>query len=308
MTTQRVLRTLITGAGSGLGLETALQIAAKGHHVYVAGRNVNAINAAVDQIKNNGGSAEAVLVDLGDLASVRSAARELVERNEALDVLINNAAVLPPARRALTKDGFELAFGTGYLGHFALSGLLLPALLKSSSPRVVSVSSIAHTGGIIDFDDLQWEKRYHLTSQVYATVKLANLMFAVELDRRSNGKLTSVAAHPGISRTKLANVWMSSEEKEQRTSILQKLEAFFNNISITGLGTPPAVGAEALIMAALDENIEGGGYYGPTGFQQMRGKPGKVKPARKAVDPAMCKRLFDVSEELTGVSFDQLKR
>ena len=181
MSTRRIL---VTGAASGIGLETSLQLAARGDHVILADRNVTGGEAALRRIVAAGGSGEFRQLDLADLAGVRQFAGDELARNRPLDVLINNAGLLPPASRATTRDGFELEFGVAYLGHFALTGLLLPALERSDSPRVVSVASIAHASGRIQLDDLQHERNYR-AFRVYGATKLACLMFAFELDRRA---------------------------------------------------------------------------------------------------------------------------
>jgi NAD(P)-dependent dehydrogenase (short-subunit alcohol dehydrogenase family) len=297
-------RVLVTGAASGIGLEAALQLAARGDHVIVADRNVAGGEAVVRRIVAAGGSAELRELDLADLGRVRDfAAREVVE-GRALDVLVNNAGLLPPLVRATTKDGFELKLGVAHLGHFALTGLLLPALGRSERPRVVSVSSLAHATGRIEFDDLQCQRKYTSTI-AYAQAKLACLMFALELHRRASAarsKLVSVAAHPGISKTPIAAGW----EREDRRKLYDRFELFGYRMFMRLLGQSAAEGAEPLVFAASDPSVTSGGYYGPTGFRQTGGAPGPVEPSKKALDADVAKRLWDVSEQLTNVRFESL--
>jgi NAD(P)-dependent dehydrogenase (short-subunit alcohol dehydrogenase family) len=301
MTARRVL---VTGAASGIGLETALQLAARGDHVIVADRNVAGGDAVVRRIAEAGGSAELRELDLGDLALIRGFAKEELGREAPLDVLVNNAGLLPPLVRATTKDGFELELGVAHLGHYALTGLLLPALRRSAQPRVVSVSSLAHATGVLDLDDLQLERRYS-SAFAYGCAKLACLMFALELDRRAKAAgspLVSVAAHPGISKTPIAAGW----EQEDRRKLRDRFELFGYRLSMLLFGQTAAEGARSLVFAATDPGVTGGGYYGPTGFGQMGGAPGPVKPNRRALDADVAARLWEASERLTGVRFESL--
>lgn len=295
-------RVLVTGAASGIGLETALQLAGRGDHVVVADRDVVGGEAAVRRIAEAGGSGEFRELDLGDLSAIRRFTREELARGGPLDVLIDNAGILPPMERATTKDGFELEFGVAYLGHFALTGLLLPALSRSGRPRVVSVASIAHASGRIDLEDLQHERGYS-SSGVYSDTKLACLMFAFELDRRARAAgsgLISVAAHPGISRTPIAAGW----EREDRRRLWDRLERIGYRLSMRFFSQTAAEGARSLVYAATEPGVEGGGYYGPTGLGQMGGPPGPVSPSRRAVDPHVAAKLWEASERLTGVRYE----
>jgi NAD(P)-dependent dehydrogenase (short-subunit alcohol dehydrogenase family) len=299
-----VSRVLVTGAASGIGLETALQLAARGDHVIVADRNVAGGEAVVRRIAEAGGSAECRELDLADLSRIREFAKDELGRDRPLDVLVNNAGLLPPLVRATTKDGFELELGVAHLGHFALTGLLLPALRRSAAPRVVSVSSLAHATGVLDLDDLQLERRYN-SSLAYGTTKLACLMFALELDRRAKAArspLISVAAHPGISKTPIAAGW----EQEDRRKLRDRFEVVGYRLSMLLFGQTAAEGARSLVFAATERAVTGGGYYGPTGFGQMGGAPGSVKPSRRALDADVAARLWEASERLTSVRFDSL--
>ena len=297
-----VTTALVTGGASGIGLETSLQLARLGHHVIVADRNVAGGEAAVGRIVETGGSAEFRELDLADLARIREFASDELARDRPLHVLINNAGLLPPMVRATTRDGFELEFGVAHLGHFALTGLMLPALARSSQARVVSVSSIAHRNGRIDLDDLQLERGYSASS-AYSGTKLACLMFALELHRRATAAgcaLISVAAHPGISKTPIAAGW----EREDRRKLWDRAELFGYRASIRLFGQTAAEGARSLVFAATEPQVIGGGYYGPTGFLQMGGPPGPVAPRRSALDPVVAARLWEASERLTGVRYE----
>jgi NAD(P)-dependent dehydrogenase (short-subunit alcohol dehydrogenase family) len=249
-----------------------------------------------------GGRAELRELDLADLSRIRAFARDERARGEALDVLVANAGLLPPMVRATTRDGFELEFGVAYLGHFALTGLLLPALLRSPRPRVVSVASIAHASGRIDLDDLQLERGY-LASRAYGNTKLACLMFAFELHRRATAAglgLVSVAAHPGISKTPIAAGW----EREGRRRLRDRAELWGYRLSMRLFGQTAEQGARSLVFAARDPRVTGGGYYGPTGFGQMGGPPGPVEPSPRARDEDVAARLWEASERLTGVRYE----
>jgi NAD(P)-dependent dehydrogenase (short-subunit alcohol dehydrogenase family) len=292
---------LVTGAASGIGLETALQLAALGDHVIVADRNAAGCEAVARRIAEAGGSAECRELDLADLSRIREFAKDELGRDRPLDVLVNNAGLLPPLVRATTKDGFELELGIAHLGHFALTGLLLPALRRSAAPRVVSVSSLAHATGVLDLDDLQLERRYN-SSLAYGCAKLACLMFALELDRRAKAAgspLLSVAAHPGISKTPIAAGW----EQEDRRKLRDRFELLGYRLSMLLFGQTAAEGARSLVFAATEPSVIGGGYYGPTGFGQMGGAPGLAQPSRRALDVDVAARLWDASERLTDVRF-----
>jgi NAD(P)-dependent dehydrogenase (short-subunit alcohol dehydrogenase family) len=298
----RSRRILVTGAASGIGLETSLQLAARGDHVVLADRNVAGGETALRRVFEAGGSGEFRELDLAELARVRAFAQEELARDRALDVLINNAGLLPPMQRATTRDGFELEFGIVHLGHFALTGLLLPALERSRQPRVVSVSSIAHAQARIDLDDLQHERSYR-SSSAYGSAKLACLLFALELDRRAKAagsKLTSVAAHPGISRTPIAAGW----DREDRRGWRDRFDRIGYHVSMRLFGQTAAEGAASLVYAATEPGVTGGGYYGPTGIGQMGGRAGPVRPSPRALDASLAARLWEASERLTGVRYD----
>jgi NAD(P)-dependent dehydrogenase (short-subunit alcohol dehydrogenase family) len=302
--TQLAPRAFITGGASGIGREAAILIARAGSHIIVADRDAVGGAATVHRIVESGGSAEFCELDLGDLSRIRQVVDDEVKRGYTLDVLINNAGLLPPMKRSVTRDGFELEFGIAHLGHFALTGLLLPALLRSKSPRVVSVSSIAHAGGRIDFEDLQLERNY-TSSRAYSSTKLACLMFALELQRRSQSvgsPLISVAAHPGVSTTPIASGW----KREDRRKLRDRFELFAYSALTRMFGQTAEQGASSLLYAAYAPDVVGGGFYGPTGFKQMNGAPGAVKPAAHALDADVAARLWTESERLTGIRFEAL--
>jgi NAD(P)-dependent dehydrogenase (short-subunit alcohol dehydrogenase family) len=287
---------LVTGANSGIGLHTAHDLVRHGAEVTLAVRTLEKGERAAEQIRKDltgtAGTVRTARLDLGSLDSVR----ELAEGWQGpLDLLVNNAGVMTPPRYQQTADGFELQFGTNHLGHFALTGQLLPALLASRAPRVVTVSSLAHHSGRADVCDGNPRQGYR-ADRAYGNSKLANVLFAAELQRRaahSAAGLTSVAAHPGVSATNL----VASEQ---------------------GLGSLPGVRLVApLLTRLLFQSAEAGAlpvlyaatladpppYSGPQGFRENRGRPGPARLQRLASDEDLAARLWEVSEERTGVTF-----
>lgn len=233
-------------------------------------------------------------LDLADIHSVRAFGTRLRAERDSLDLLVNNAAVMTPRIRQVTADGFELQFGTNHLGHFALTAELLPLLRKGVQPRVVTVSSVAARSGAIAFDNLQAERRYEPMS-IYSQSKLANLMFAFELQRRSRAfgwGITSVAAHPGVSRTDL----IPNGAGRMSLPGLARTALWF-------LFQPAAQGALPTLFAATSPDIVPGGYYGPDKFGETRGSPSVARVPPQADDDAVASRLWDVSARLTGASF-----
>ena len=290
---------LITGANSGIGLEAARMLAANGAHVVLACRSRPKAEAARKAILADTASGEVSLVDLdlSSLASTATAAAEVRSRFERLDLLVNNAGVMAtPYER--TVDGFELQFATNHLGHAALTAHLLPALLATEGSRVVSISSLAHRMGRIDFDDLQSERGYK-PWRAYGQSKLANLLFTFELQRRldaAGAGTIAVAAHPGISETNLVN---------STGGIGGRLMTLTSSLTKVFLQSAHA-GALPMVRAAADASVRGGEYYGPSGFMEQRGAPILVKANATANDAAVAQRLWDVSVELTGVPFTAL--
>lgn len=283
---------IVTGANSGLGWVVALELARHGAQVVLACRSVERGEAAAAEILAvAGGTAPRVhQLDLGSLASVRRFADELSDR--PVDLLVNNAGVMMTPRRT-TSDGFELQLGTNHLGHFALTGLLLDALERSESARIVTLSSNEHKAGRIDFDDLQQEHGYTPRGS-YRRSKLANAVFAIELDRRlraARSPVISVFAHPGYSATNL--------QSSGPTGAAKAVMAITNRV----LAQSPERGALPTLYAATAPGVEGGDYYGPDGFGEMRGFPKRVEAISNARDPEVGSRLWQASEELTGVRY-----
>jgi len=286
---------VITGTG-GLGYEDALALARAGGEVILAGRNPKKGADAVARIRAAVPRANVAFepLDLASLASVAEFSARLRSRRTSLDLLVNNAGVMVPPRRELTEDGFELQFGTNYLGHFALTAHLLPLLRKGRNARVVSLSSVAARRGAIDFDDLQAERGYK-PMPVYAQSKLACLMFAFELQRRSAAGrwgITSIAAHPGVSRTDLLH------NGPGRSSASGRLRS-----ALWFLFQPSAQGALPTLYAATSPEAKAGAYYGPHAMGETRGYPVLSKVPPRAMETAVAARLWEVSEQLAGVSF-----
>ena len=300
-------RALITGANSGIGYYTALELARKGAHVLLGCRDKTRGEAALARLRSEvlEASAEVVVLDLASLASVRAFAEAELALDLPLDLLINNAGVMAPKKRLETADGFELQFGTNVLGHFALTMLMMPALARavqspSQRPRVVTIASIAHKDGRLNFDDLQSTKKYSPMG-AYRQSKLADLMFAFELRRRL-GKagppawgVMSLAAHPGVANTNLFQVGkFSPVEKAVRWVVGGAIGALLNS---------EAQGAVPTLFAATASEVADGGYYGPQGFNEMRGGDvGVAKVAPQALDEAAAARLWSECEQLTGTS------
>ncbi|SHF46137.1 oxidoreductase [Streptoalloteichus hindustanus] len=286
---------LVTGANSGLGLETAARLAEHGALVLMACRSPERGRAALERVGRHG-DAELVTLDLADLASVRRAADEVRDRTDGvLDLLVNNAGVMATPRR-VTADGHELQFGTNHLGHAALTWLLGPALAAAAAPRVVTVSSLAHRLGGLDVTDPDFQRRPYLSPRAYGQSKLANLLFALELDRRARAAglpLLSVAAHPGISDTELA----PNMARSRRSSVVAASGRVVNRL----FSQTADQGALPQLYAATAPDVRGGEYYGPDGFAEFRGAPTRVRPSRAARDAALAARLWTRTAELTGV-------
>jgi NAD(P)-dependent dehydrogenase (short-subunit alcohol dehydrogenase family) len=284
---------VITGANTGLGYETAAALAEHGAHVVLAVRNLDKGKDAVARITANATQGDVALqeLDLTSLESVRAAAEQLRATHDRIDLLINNAGVMYTPK-STTKDGFELQFGTNHLGHFAFTGLLLDRLRPAHGSRIVTVSSVGHRIlADIHFDDLQWERRYNRVA-AYGQAKLANLLFTYELQRRlaSHGTTIAAAAHPGMSDTELM--------RNMPAALLSAFERIAPLIA-----QKPAMGALPTLRAATDPAVIGGQYYGPDGLGQTRGYPKVVGSSKKSHDTDLQRRLWAVSEELTGVVY-----
>ena len=279
---------VITGANTGLGYETAVALAAKGANVVLAVRNTDKGKAAADLIARRTPGARVAVqeLDLTSLESIRTAADQLRAEHDTIDLLINNAGVMMTPK-STTQDGFELQFGTNHLGHFAFTGLLLDRVLAARGSRVVTVSSVGHrfARNGIHFDDLQSEREYSRVG-AYGQAKLANLMFTYELQRRLQGTDTiATAAHPGGSR---------SELMRNLPRVLVVIEPLFQGADMGALPT---------LRAATDPGVIGGQYFGPDGFGEQRGYPVVVASSRVSHDTDAQRRLWTVSEQLTGVTF-----
>jgi NAD(P)-dependent dehydrogenase (short-subunit alcohol dehydrogenase family) len=280
---------VVTGATSGIGLHTARELARAGAEVVLAVRDVE----RGERVRAEVGGAAVVRLDLTVQASVRAAAEELLARWPRIDLLVNNAGIMAPPRR-LTPDGFELQMATNHFGPFALTGLLLDAIHDA---RVVTVSSGAHRGGKIPFDDLHAEHGYHRW-RVYSNSKLANLLFTFELGRRAARAglgLTSVAAHPGIARTNLQASGPGMDGNRLRQAVI-----------VGGtyvIGQSDAKGALPSLYAATMPDLPSGTYVGPSGPLEGRGAPKLVSASKAAHDATDARRLWEVSEQLTGVSY-----
>jgi NAD(P)-dependent dehydrogenase (short-subunit alcohol dehydrogenase family) len=287
----------VTGANSGIGFCAALELARAGAEVIVPARTEAKARGAVERIRAEvpGAKVVAESLDLADLASVRAFAARVGEA--PLDLLVNNAGVMAIPKRELTVDGFERQFATNFLGPFALTALLMTALLKGKSPRVVTVASTAANFGKIEFDNLQSERKYVPMGGAYGQSKLADLIFALELQRRASAaglKLTSTAAHPGYAITNL--------QAGDHGFVMDTMMALLKPI----LSQDAAHGALPTLYAAVAPGAEPGGYYGPDGFQEMKGYPVAAKVPERAKDVAVAKRLWSEAERLTGVSFGSL--
>jgi NAD(P)-dependent dehydrogenase (short-subunit alcohol dehydrogenase family) len=289
---QRGRVVVITGANTGLGYETAAALAEHGAHVVLAVRNLDKGKDAAARIAAQSPHADVELqeLDLTSLASIRSAAEQLRSAHDRIDLLINNAGVMWTPK-STTSDGFELQFGTNHLGHFAFTGLLLDRLLPVAGSRVVTVSSVGHRiRAGIHFDDLQWERSYSRVG-AYGQAKLANLLFTYELQRRlaPQGTTIATAAHPGGSRSELTR-----NLPPLLTAVSAVLMPLFQGADM---------GALPSLRAATDPGVLGGQYYGPDGFAEQRGYPKVVSSSDKSHDVDVQRRLWAVSEELTGVVY-----
>jgi NAD(P)-dependent dehydrogenase (short-subunit alcohol dehydrogenase family) len=288
---------VVTGSNTGIGYHTAAVLAYCGAHVVLAVRNLEKGNTALSRIVAASPRADVTLqaLDLSSLDSVHTAADALRSAYPRIDVLINNAGVMWTPKQ-VTKDGFEMQFGTNHLGHFALTGLLLDHLLPVRGSRVVTVSSMGHRlRASIHFDDLQWERRYDRVA-AYGQSKLANLLFTYELQRRLSARpgakksTIAVAAHPGGSNTELTR---------NLPAIIRPAANLLGPI----LFQSSQMGALPTLRAATDPAVQGGQYYGPDGFAEQRGHPKLVNSSAQSHDEDLQRRLWTVSEELTGVTF-----
>jgi len=298
-------RFVITGANSGIGYHAALKLARKDADLVLACRDRSRGEAALARLREEapGVRAELAVLDLASLTSVRNFAAEELARDRPLHVLINNAGVMAVPRRTETADGFEMQFGTNVLGHFALTGLLMPALERTAAispehPRVVTIASIAHKRAHLNLGDLQSLKAY-FPMGAYQQSKLANLMLAFELSRRlraASSPVVSIAAHPGVAATALFKRGGGSITAKALNSMISHTIGIFLNTD--------AEGALPTLYAATSPEAEDGGYYGPQGFQEMRGDTvGRAMVATQARGEAAARLLWEICEDLTGVRY-----
>ncbi|HZM41766.1 MAG TPA: oxidoreductase [Acidimicrobiales bacterium] len=294
---------LVTGANSGLGLRAAQALAAHGARVLLGCRNPERAEAARAEVAAvaTGPEPQVVPLDLADLAAVRVAAERVAAGVDRLDLLLNNAGLMgPPLGR--TADGFEMQFGVNHLGHFALTGLLLPTLLAAPAPRVVTTSSNLHHRGKLRWDDPNYEAGRYSRWAAYAQSKLANLLFVSELGRRAAGAgtdLVSAAGHPGYAATHLGQ----NSAAQLGNPVLTRIAGLALAIGDHTLAQSDAAGALPLLYAATAPGVASGDYYGPGGLFEMRGAPVKVRVAPAAADAGSGHLLWELSERLTSVSY-----
>jgi NAD(P)-dependent dehydrogenase (short-subunit alcohol dehydrogenase family) len=291
---------VVTGANGGLGYVTSRELARRGARVVLCSRDEVRGREAVARLIAEVPHADLELrsLDMADLSSIRSFADGIQASYPAVDLLINNAGVMAIPRRE-TADGFEMQFGTNHLGHFALTGLLLPLLLQQPGARVVTVSSNAHKPGKLDFDDIMHERSYRRW-RVYSDSKLANLLFAFELQRRLSAidaPLISVAAHPGTAATNLVRPGSQGNPVKQIVMTL----------GVRVVGQSEAQGALPQLYAATAPEVRGGEYFGPSGIAENRGHPKRVDSNAASKDTDAAARLWALSEDLTGVTYDMLR-
>jgi NAD(P)-dependent dehydrogenase (short-subunit alcohol dehydrogenase family) len=288
---------IVTGANSGIGYHTGLELARAGATVIMACRNAQKAEAAKAKILAAVLQAklEVAIVDMANLDSIRAFADAFVATDRKLDMLINNAGVMGMPQRTPTAQGFEAQFGINHLGHFALTGELMPALLKTPGSRVVTVASIAHKSGRMRFEDPNWERAYD-PRKAYQQSKLANILFGLELDRRlkrANADVASIVAHPGVAMTSIVNNGMGVNLK---TKII-------NGLILPLLAQSEARGAWPTLYAATSPEAQSGHYYGPDGIAEIKGTPVEVKPKPQALDPVAAARLWHISEQMTAVEY-----
>jgi len=279
---------IVTGSNSGIGFETARVLAGRGATVVMACRNLEKASPKAGEIRaaQPGADVEVMQLDLSDLESVQRFVGAFRAKHARLDLLINNAGIMVPPY-GKTSQGFETQFGVNHLGHYALTGSLLDLVTGTPGSRIVTVSSLAHYMGRIDFADLNWEKGYRAQA-AYGQSKIANLLFTYELQRRlaaADRDTLAVAAHPGWTETNL-------QEHAKGVKFLNRF-----------LAQEPLMGALPTLFAATEPGVHGADYFGPSGFMEMNGPPKKVRSNKRSHDKNVAERLWNVSEEMTGVRF-----
>ena len=287
---------VITGSTEGIGFEDAKALTSAGWTVIMLGRNSQKGKESISKIKNTNPKAKISFekLDLADLTSIREFSKKMLKKEQAINLLINNAGVMTPPKRLETKDGFELQFGTNYLGHFALTAQLLPLLRQTEDARVITLSSVAAREGKINFDDLQSKTPYK-PMVAYGQSKLAELMFALELQRQSDKHswwISSMAAHPGVSRT---NLLITGAGQWSTAGMMRTFLPF--------LFQPQAQGALPTLYAATSPEAKGGLYYGPNKMSETRGFPTLAKIPAQAKDVEASLKLWEVSQKLVKVKF-----
>lgn len=292
--------TIVTGANSGTGYEVSKALAFKGAQVVMACRNIEKGESAANMIREEFPECllKVMSLDLADLSSIASFSKDFLENYKLLHILFNNAGIMQTPKLQ-TQDGFELQFGTNHLGHFALTGQLLSSLLKTEGSRIVTVSSMVHTGGEIKFDDLMQDKKYNRSS-AYSQSKLANILFVNYLQKlfEKNGHtgVISVGAHPGYSATNLQSTGPGLKGG--------KFWLWIYKITNSLFAQSAAMGALPLLYAATAKDVTGGSYYGPRGFGGARGYPKKVDSSEDSIDMDIAEKLWDISSNLTKIEYD----
>jgi NAD(P)-dependent dehydrogenase (short-subunit alcohol dehydrogenase family) len=295
---------IVTGSTSGVGFLIAKALADAGARVVVAARDADKGARAVAQIRAASPDSQASfeLLDLGSLASITAFVRRIAEQTNSIDLLVNNAGLMMIPRRLATEDGFERQFGTNHLGHFALTALLWPMLRTSAAARVVTVSSLAHRAGRLNFGDINSVREYSAI-RAYAQSKLANLVFAIELQRRIQAAelpAVSIAAHPGIARTNL----FSTGQKTASANWWRSVRTGIGELIFRMIGSSAEQGHLPLVYAAVSPDAEGGGYYGPNAWGETRGWPSPARISRRALNLQDATHLWSLSEQLVGLRFE----
>jgi len=296
-------RILVTGGASGIGFEAARALVEHGAELIIADRNEQGGKAAQARIRQTaaGAKVEYRMLDLSSQKAVKDFAAAVIAEGKPLDILINNAGIQPISERRVSADGFELTFGIGHLGHFTLTAMLFPLLKASPSARIVTVASLVHARGTFNWEDLQMERGYS-SQRPYNQTKLANLLFARELQQRLDAaglKIKSIAVHPGVAQTSIG----ANRKQLGKFGFGDHVITAILSFVLPYLGQPAAAGALPTMYAASAPDAAGGGFYGPTGAGEMKGPPGPAKIGGLGRDMDAAKKLWAVTEELTGVKF-----
>eukprot|EP00835_Amoeboradix_gromovi_P004272 NODE_323_length_10965_cov_0.441561.p4 type:complete len:316 gc:universal NODE_323_length_10965_cov_0.441561:4494-5441(+) len=292
---------VVTGANSGIGYQTALELARKEATVWMGCRDEKRAETAIALLKLSVPNADIIFgkLDLSDLSSIKEFAKLVSAKSSKIDILINNAGIMALPERTLTKDGFEMQMGTNHMGHYALTGLLMPLILKSDKARIVNVSSSAQQfGAKYDFDNFDYSKGGYGAWRAYGNSKLANMLFSLSLQQKIESEKLNIivtSCHPGYTATNLQYTGPQAKEG----TFYARVIGFMNYI----FGQSEAMGALPTLYAAISDKVEKNGYYGPKGFMEMRGYPKAVKPSKLALDEEMASKLWNYSEKKTGVKY-----